>query len=386
VKELSGHTGGAAAESRADENLRARNDGGVFPSRRPEGRSDHRISLKASFSRGFGEWLARNGVSLICSTYQTGHLISVGVRSNGKPAVSAAGFHRVMGIYANSQRIYAAVANGIWHLENILAPHETANDIYDRLYVPRNTQWTGDLDIHELAVELSGRIIFVNTKYSCLAALSTTNSFRPIWKPKFISRLAPEDRCHLNGLAMEEGRVHYVTACSAADAVDGWRDNRQSGGVLIDVDTDEIILDCLSMPHSPRVVGEFVYLLESGRGALVRLDRRTGGRVDVAILPGFLRGLAIHGGYAAVTVSLPRKNSSFQALSIAQLMKERNAPEWCGVQIVDLRNGDIVQWMRFDESIAELFNVVFLPGVRCPRALGPEAADVPELVRFDPLG
>lgn len=336
-----------------------------------------------SMSKGFPDWLARNGVSLVCSTYQTGHLISAGVRPDGRIVLTTGGFHRVMGIVASSQRIYAATSNGIWRLENILAAHETADDIHDCLYVPRNVQMTGDLDIHEIAVEASGRMVFVNTKYSCLATFSTVNSFSPIWKPKFISRLAPEDRCHLNGLACENGVVRYVTACSTADVVDGWRDNRQSGGVLINVETGEIILDELSMPHSPRVVGDLIYILEAGRGVLTRFDRRTGKRTEAAVIPGFVRGLEIHGNYAVVTLSLPRKESSFSALPLSQIMKERGVPEWCGIQIVDLRNGQIAQWMRFERDITELFGLALIKNVRCPRILGPEAAFIPEVVRFD---
>jgi hypothetical protein len=58
---------------------------------------------------------------------------------------------------------------------------------------------TGDIDAHELAIDGKDEIIFVNTKYSCLATLDVVHSFKPVWKPPFISNLAPEDRCHLNG-------------------------------------------------------------------------------------------------------------------------------------------------------------------------------------------
>ena len=50
-----------------------------------------------------------------------------------------------------------------------------------------------------------------NTLFSCLAAASPTHTFRPLWRPPFVSRLAPEDRCHLNGLALRDGEPRYVT-------------------------------------------------------------------------------------------------------------------------------------------------------------------------------
>jgi uncharacterized protein (TIGR03032 family) len=211
------------------------------------------IRVQCQFSGGFGDWLIRHRVGLVFSTYQTGHLVFIGARADGMPVTSAAGFPRAMGIAAFSQRIYVGTKSEIWRLENLLRPNELDNDTFDRLYVPRNAQVTGDINIHELGIEPKGRILFVNTRYSCLATTSATHSFKPIWKPKFISRLAPEDRCHLNGLAMENGRAHYLTACSTGDSVESWRGDQRDGGVLIDIESDEIIVDGLSMPHSPRV-------------------------------------------------------------------------------------------------------------------------------------
>ena len=213
------------------------------------------IKISSEFSRGFADWLARHRVGLVCSTYQTGHLLFIGVRADGLPVPSAAGFSRAMGLAAFPQRVYVGTATEIWRLENALRADEIESDMFDRLYVPRNAQITGDVDIHELGVEPGGRIIFANTRYSCLATLSPTHAFKPIWKPGFISRLAPEDRCHLNGLAMENGKPRYVTACSTGDSLESWR-GRKEGGVVIDVETDAIVAEGFSLPHSPRVVGD----------------------------------------------------------------------------------------------------------------------------------
>jgi uncharacterized protein (TIGR03032 family) len=159
-------------------------------------------------------------------------------------------------------------------------------------------------------VEPSGRMVFVNTKYGCLATVSMSHAFKPLWKPKFISKLVAEDRCHLNGLGLLDGRVKYVTACSTTDVVDGWRDHRRAGGVLIDVETDHVVAEGFSMPHSPRVRGGQIWPLDSGTGWLCRVDPQTGRRENVAFCPGFLRGLALHGDYAIATISLPRAETS----------------------------------------------------------------------------
>ena len=151
----------------------------------------------------------------------------------------------------NGQTLWMSSLFQLWRFENALEPGQTA-DGYDRLYVPQIGYTTGDIDVHDVAVDSNGRVVFVNTLFGCLSTKSDTHSFRPLWKPPFISRLAAEDRCHLNGMAMKDGRPKWVSAVSQSDVNDGWRDRRRDGGCIIDVETNEIVVEGLSMPHSPR--------------------------------------------------------------------------------------------------------------------------------------
>lgn len=338
---------------------------------------------RISVSRGFSAWLARTRCSLAFTSYQTGQLFLVGRMADGRVSFHQQNYVRAMGVHASAQRLYLGSLFQIWRLENVLAPHERANGQFDRLYVPRNAQTTGDVDVHELGVDRSGRVIFVNTKYSCLATMSLTHGFRPLWKPPFISRLAAEDRCHLNGMAMEEGAPAYLTAVSRSDVANGWRDRRHEGGVLVDVRNDRIVTDQLSMPHSPRVASDGVWLLDSGRGMLARVDPRSGAKHDLAFCPGFLRGLALHNGYAVATVSLPR-DGAFSGLALQDELAKRDSEPWCGVCIVDLRTGDMVEWIRLSGAIRELFDVAVIPDVACPMALGVSSPDIQSLVSFEP--
>jgi uncharacterized protein (TIGR03032 family) len=326
-------------------------------------------NMQIAASRGMADWLATNDTSLAVSSYQTGQLFLIGRLPNGALSLHQQNFDRAMGVWADTQRIYVATAFELSRLENVLRPGQVANEHYDRMFVPRNTQATGDLDIHELGVEPNGRVVFVNTLYSCLACFDVTHGFKPIWQPPFISKLAPEDRCHLNGLAMEDGKARYVTAVSATDSVDGWRDRRADGGMIIDLaNDDKILTQGLSMPHSPRVHNGQLYVEDSGRGYLCRVDRDTGAFEDIAFLPGFLRGLSFVGHYAIATLSEPR-DGSFAGLALDDEMAKRDADPWCGVQIVDLNNGDVVQWIRLKGPIRELFSVAALPGVVAPYAV-----------------
>jgi len=340
-------------------------------------------TTKIECSRGLGEWLIINNVSLAFSSYQTGQLFLIGVMPDLSISIHQRNFVRAMGVISQSDRIYVAAVEAIWRLENILSRTERANEFFDRLFVPRSAQMTGDLDVHEMAVDKHGRVIFVNTKFSCLATLNQTHSFRPLWKPKFISKIAAEDRCHLNGMAMVDGIPKYVTAVSRSDLLNGWREKREQGGVVINVQADRVVTDELSMPHSPRWANGSLWVLDSGRGYIARVDEKTGKRENVAFCPGFLRGLTIWGGHAIATVSLPR-DGTFKDLELEANVKARGGVPWCGIQIVDLRSGDIVQWIRLDGFIKELFDVGVIPGARCPMALAVGTPETQHMISFEP--
>jgi uncharacterized protein (TIGR03032 family) len=335
-----------------------------------------------SVSRGLAAWLRSHRTSIAFTSYQTGQLFLVGVLPNGNVSFNQQSFTRAMGVSYKPGRLYLGALHQVWRLENMLKPGQKGNKDFDMVLVPRNAQTTGDIDIHEVDTDAAGRVVFVNTKYSCLATLDLKYSFRPIWKPPFISKLAPEDRCHLNGMAMHEGKVRYVTAVSRSDILSGWRERRHEGGVLIDVSDDRVVTDQLSMPHSPRVDGDSVIVLDSGRGQIIRVDPKTGTRTDIAFCPGFLRGMSLHDGHALVTVSKPR-DGSFSGLALDDAMKQRDAEPWCGVLIVDLASGGIVEWIKLDGFITELFDVVAMPGVACPMSVGPETLAIRSSIAFD---
>ncbi len=340
-------------------------------------------ATEITVSRGFSGWLRAQALSLAFTSYQTGQLFLVGLHANGSVSFNQQNFSRAMGVSWQAGRLYLGSLFQVWRLENSLKAGEVANQTFDAVLTPRNAQTIGDVDIHEVGVDAQGRVIFVNTRYSCLCTLDLTNSFKPIWKPPFISKLAAEDRCHMNGLAMHEGKPRYVTAVSRSDVVTGWRARRHEGGVLIDVQTNRIVTDQLSMPHSPRVVGDRVYALDSGRGQLIRIDPTTGAKTDIAFCPGFLRGLSIHNGHAIVTVSKPR-DGTFKHLSLDQELALRDADAWCGVLVVNLSSGDIVEWIRLEGQITELFDVTVMPGVRCPMSIGPGSPEIQTTITFDP--
>jgi len=268
-----------------------------------------------------------------------------------------------MGLAVAPGRVALGTRTEVWDLRDMpaaAAKIEPAGS-HDACFLPRNRHVTGDIAVHELAFA-AGELWVVATAFSCLATLDAEHSFVPRWTPPFISSLAAEDRCHLNGMAVVDDRVAFVTALGRSDEAGGWRAGKARGGLLIDVASSTIVAQGLSMPHSPRWHGGRMWLLESGRGTLATVDLASGAVQTVTELPGFTRGLAFVGDHAFVGLSQIRESSTFGDLPLTQRLRERQ----CGVWIVDLRSGEIAGFLRFEDLVQEIFDVAVLPGIRFP--------------------
>jgi uncharacterized protein (TIGR03032 family) len=327
---------------------------------------------------GFQSWLSQAGGSLAVSTYQAGKLALVGW--NGQQvSLLLRQFEKPMGMAVQGDRLALATRHQVLLFANspVLA-HAYLEDQpgrYDALYLPRTAYFTGDLNIHDLAWGDKG-LWLVNTRFSCLSMLSQEFSFVPRWQPSFISEVVPEDRCHLNGLALVEGKPRYVTALGTTDRVGGWRERKATGGVLMDVPTGDIILNGLSMPHSPYWHEDRLWLLNSGAGELLRVDSQLGQADVVCTLPGFLRGLCCVDHYALIGLCQIREQHIFGGLPV----QERFEQLLCGVAIVDLHSGEQVGLLEFPQGCQELYGVQFLPQVLRPMILNVEKPETRQVV------
>jgi uncharacterized protein (TIGR03032 family) len=328
------------------------------------------VRVACASTAGFESWLAQAGGSLAVSTYQAGKVAMIGCL-DGQVSLLMRQFDKPLGLVADGQRLALATRNDVFLFANDsrLAYEylEEQPGRYDALYLPRATFHTGDLHTHDVVFQ-GDELLCVNTRFSCLARLSAMYSFVPVWKPKFISELAPEDRCHLNGLAMRDGRPKYMTALGTSDAPGQWRENKAAGGVLMDIEADEILLGGLSMPHSPRWYDGRLWVLNSGAGELLVVEPESGQSTVVASLPGYLRGLAFVGPYALVGMSRIREKHIFGGLPIQQRCERLQ----CGVAVVDVRTGAQVGLFEFTAGCEELYDVQFLPGIRRPMILSLE--------------
>lgn len=327
-----------------------------------------------ALSPGFADWLAAQDCALAFTTYQAGRLFMLGRRPDGGVRLHERLIEQCQGLWTDGQTLWTSGLHTLWRFANLLPPGVRAADGVDRRFAPREGRVTGRIDIHDIGVGDvgDGRTgpVFVATAFNCLATISDSHSFHPLWRPPFVSALVGDDRCHLNGLAMDQGRPAYVTAVAVCDVANGWRERRRDGGVVIEVASGEVAAHGLSMPHSPRLYDGRLWVLDSGRGELCQIDPNSGARTPVAFCPGYARGLAFVGRHAVIGLSRPRRNGAFEGLELDARLAASGLTARVGLMVVDLDTGRAVQWLRFERLIDELYDVAVLAGVRQPEAIG----------------
>jgi uncharacterized protein (TIGR03032 family) len=339
-------------------------------------------SMEITPSEGLWTWLQQEKISIAFTTYQTNRLVLVGSKPQGGLAVNERLFDKPMGLHVEGNSLYMSTRYQIWRLDNHLAPGELYQEL-DRLYIPTLSYTTGNINVHDLFVDHTGTPLFINTDFSCLATIQPGYSFAPLWQPPFITKLAAEDRCHLNGLATVDGKPTYVTACSATDSPASWRNHRRNGGIVIDIPSNEIIATNLSMPHSPRWYQGKLWLLNAGTGELGYLDNNE--FVPIAFCPGFLRGLTFWGNLAIVGLSKLR-SGHFTGLELEDRLNAQGQVPQCGIMAIDITTGQVVHWLHLGGIVEELYDIVILPGVCRPQSLGFQNEDIERLINFPNSG
>lgn len=325
--------------------------------------------FRSVFTASFPALLTELRSSLLVSTYQSGRLIAVRAE-NGELNTHFRSFASPMGIAVGRKSLALGTLRHVWsyHNQPEVGRRLSPPDRHDACFLPRHALVTGDVRIHELAFA-GDELWFVATRFSCLATLDGEHSFVPRWRPPFVSAYSPDDRCHLNGLCVIDGRPRFATALGATDTPHGWRENKANGGVLIDIESREIVATGLSMPHSPRWYAGRLWVLESAKGEVGVVDLGTGRVETIARLPGFTRGLAFLGPYAFVGLSQVRETQMFGDLPLSERVTEKQ----CGVWVLDVRTGALVGFLRFEGRVQEIFDVQALSGIRYPEIAEPDS-------------
>ena len=331
---------------------------------------DRSGGFRSVYTANLPDLVHQLAVTVFVSTYQSGRLIAV--RSDGEQInTHFRAFSMPMGVAVDQQRLALGTRMGVWEYRNqpAVAAKLHPEGTHDAAYLARNHHVTGEIQIHEVGY-CHDELWVVATRFSCLATLDREHSFVPRWRPPFVSALAAEDRCHLNGMAIVDDEVRYVTAMDQTDSAGGWRERKATHGVVLDVASGEVVASGLSMPHSPRVHDGRLWVLSSGRGEVCTVDVETGAVEVVAKLPGFTRGLAFAGNFAFVGLSQVRE-SVFGGIPIADELDEDE--RLCGVWVLDARTGATAGFLRFEGIVQELFDVQVLAGLRWPEIAEPDS-------------
>jgi uncharacterized protein (TIGR03032 family) len=308
------------------------------------------------------------GCTIVLSTYQACKVIFISAPEKDKLIQLPRTFDNAMGVAQDDNRLAVACKNEVVVLRNSpsLARHYPVKPAtYDALYLPRALYYTGQLALHDMNF-LSNKLVAINTLFSCISEIDEEYSFKTIWKPPFISRLEPEDRCHLNGMALHNGTIKYVTALGNTNTKQGWRENKLKGGIIIDVPSGEAALSGLSMPHSPRIYDNRLYFLQSARGELLKADPEKGKAEVIVKLGSFARGMAKAGDYLFIGVSAMRHTDGvFADLPIA-------GSSFAGIVVVNLPQGRISGQIVYKTNVDEIYDVKIIPGFKRPNILNPE--------------
>lgn len=320
--------------------------------------------FRFSASSHFAQWLADEQISLVCTAEFAGLILTIGLQPNAELGVTAVPCPRPAGLYADPDQLLLSSHGRLWRLTNALNPGETS-DGFDRLFLPHTSHVIGDLDIHDIAVDTTARVLFTATRYNCLATLSDRQSFTPLWQPPFISELVPEERCHLTGVALIDGTPRYATAAAQTDTLRGWQAVRRDGGCLIDIEHDAVVLSGLSLPHTPRQHQDRIWLANTGMGEIGYFDAAAGRFEPVTACPGYARCLALHGNYAIVGLTRPLSGASL-GLPLEDRAAAAGEELQSGLLVVDLQSGVPIHWLQLTGEVYDIADIGILPGIRRP--------------------
>lgn len=328
------------------------------------------------FDRYFLSWLRSVNSSFLISSYKTHKVFSIGVikdpsDSRDKLSLWITHFNRPMGIHTTPKTIWVSSSGNIWRYENAGSyddEGETKLGHFDANYIPRMAYFSNDIDAHDICVDQDGNPYYCSALFSCVCTPSVDHSFKVYWKPPWITKIAPEDRCHLNGICSRDGEPRYITAVSQSNIKGAWREKRVGHGIAYDIKENQIVCEGLTMPHSPRWAHDKLWILDAGTGYFGYVDFETKKFVRKVFIPGYLRGLSFVGKrYAVVGSSQDRHEQTFQGLPLGETLKKEGISAKCGISVINLDNFDIIHSLTFYSPADELYDVCAIPDISRPK-------------------
>jgi uncharacterized protein (TIGR03032 family) len=319
------------------------------------------LKYQLSYSDGLEKLLHHTNSTIAVSVYQAGKILLFYTNDAGQMRITPISYPKPMGVCYHDQKLAIATKQELHLYANspqLSGYIDGDNRRFENLFFPRVTYHTGTLDLHDITY-LDNKITAVNTLFSCICQFDQNYNFTPIWQPHFITELKPQDRCHLNGIAVEDESIKYITALGSGNTRQSWREDIIGGGILMDVEQNKIVLNGLSMPHSPRLYDNKLYLLESAKGELVEIDTNSFEKKTITKLNGLVRGLSIINDIAIIGISKVRqKSTTFSKLD------ESVRAEHASIEFIDIKSGMGLGQLVFKNSIEEIYDVQLLPDIR----------------------
>ncbi|NRB65160.1 MAG: TIGR03032 family protein [Saprospiraceae bacterium] len=352
----------------------------------PEKKEDQINPFNLNLSSELRLWLNQESLSLAFTTYEAGKLVIIGPGLQGGTICTERNFERCMALHIEDEsNIWISTHHNIWQLENGLEKGLYFEKQWDRVYLPRSSFVTGGVDVHDIMRANDGFLYGVITGYNCIARITQTEkgSFSPYWKPEFIDQIIGQDRCHLNGMCLDNGELAYVSLVGQSNEANGWRKHKNDGGMIIDMRTNEVIASGLSMPHTPRLYNGYLWFLEAGRGYLCRIDLETKKIERVLWRPGFLRGLRFYKNYALVCCSAPR-DKTFNGLPLDKELQKRKEKAQCSIDIISLKTMEVMHSIFITGNVQEVYDVAVLTDCRQPLLYGLMKEDIRKIVVLGP--
>jgi uncharacterized protein (TIGR03032 family) len=321
--------------------------------------------FSCQFSPNVPELLQKLNCSIAISTYQAGKLVFISAKDENSLTQLPRNFQKAMGIAEDhkNDKLALACKDEIIVFKNsteLAHYYPKSPNKYDALYMPRATYHTGALDIHDLSFGKNEELYAVNTLFSSIVKIDSNYNFTPFWSPPQIDKITGEDRCHLNGMAMQKGIPKYATAFNNGNTAQSWRDKITESGVIYDIEKNKIIARNLAMPHTPRIFNNELYVLLSATGELVKINKDNGSYEVIVKIGGFVRGMSLHKDYLFIGQSkLREKSSTFGKLPFA---KDANQ---AGIVIIHLPTKSIAGKITYLNSLDEIYDIhIFADKIR----------------------
>jgi uncharacterized protein (TIGR03032 family) len=298
-------------------------------------------------SKNFNQILSENNISILFSSGIKSYINLLSKDGLHGISIDQYNDRGVRAIYVLQDTVFCGVKNGIqsYAVDN--------NTLVEKNFIP-----TGLLASHDIYCN-NESIYYLSNEYSSIYKVNLKHKFEKniFFTPWWIPDIEEYDACHLNGMCFVDDELRYITAFSQTSLSESWRNQSNSQGVVADVRNNEIILENLSMPHSPTFYKDLLWFISSGESLkqnnhghgsskLTAIDTFSKNIVHSINIEGFARAIAFY------------KNLAFIASSRIRNHEIYGSPQpYSSISIIDIDTMHTLGYAVFTDLIDEIFDI-----------------------------